>query len=71
MLRERAAGRIRSAASKHVIPACYKIIKKGRIRINEMETQVVVDYCKARVVILGCGNILFGDDGFGPEAVEY
>jgi coenzyme F420 hydrogenase subunit delta len=36
-----------------------------------METQVEADYCKARVVILGCGNILFGDDGFGPEAVEY
>ena len=36
-----------------------------------METQVIADYCKARVVILGCGNILFGDDGLGPEAVEY
>jgi coenzyme F420 hydrogenase subunit delta len=36
-----------------------------------METQIEADYCKARVVILGCGNILFGDDGLGPEAVEY
>jgi coenzyme F420 hydrogenase subunit delta len=24
-----------------------------------------------RVVVLGCGNVLFGDDGFGPAAVEY
>lgn len=24
-----------------------------------------------RIWILGCGNRLFGDDGFGPEAVEY
>lgn len=36
-----------------------------------METEVAAEYCKARVVILGCGNILFGDDGLGPEAVEY
>ncbi len=36
-----------------------------------METRGSVDYCSARVVVLGCGNILFGDDGFGPEAVEY
>jgi len=24
-----------------------------------------------RIIILGCGNILFGDDGFGPEVVQY
>lgn len=36
-----------------------------------METQIIADYCKARVVIFGCGNILFGDDGLGPQAVEY
>jgi coenzyme F420 hydrogenase subunit delta len=36
-----------------------------------MENQIEADYCKARVVVLGCGNTLFGDDGFGPEAVEY
>jgi len=29
------------------------------------------EYVKKRVLILGCGNMLFGDDGFGPEAVEY
>ena len=28
-------------------------------------------YCKKEVVIFGCGNILFGDDGFGPEVVKY
>ncbi len=28
-------------------------------------------FCKARVLILGVGNILFGDDGFGPEVVEH
>lgn len=28
-------------------------------------------YCKARVLILGVGNVLFGDDGFGPAVVDY
>ena len=26
-------------------------------------------YCRASVLILGCGNRLFGDDGFGPAVV--
>ncbi len=28
-------------------------------------------YCRKEVLIAGCGNKLFGDDGFGPEVVEY
>ena len=28
-------------------------------------------FCRARILILGVGNILFGDDGFGPEVVDY
>ena len=28
-------------------------------------------YCQKEILIAGCGNKLFGDDGFGPEAVEY
>ena len=31
----------------------------------------IPQYCKSRVLVLGCGNILFGDDGFGPAVVEY
>ena len=27
-------------------------------------------FCRARVVILGVGNLLFGDDGFGPEVAQ-
>lgn len=30
----------------------------------------IPDYCRARVLVLGCGNVLFGDDGFGPAVVE-
>jgi len=29
------------------------------------------DYAKKRVLIIGCGNTLFGDDGFGPETIAY
>jgi len=28
-------------------------------------------YCLKRNLVLGCGNILFGDDGFGPEFIDY
>ena len=29
------------------------------------------DYYSKRMLVLGCGNILFGDDGFGPAVVDY
>ena len=29
------------------------------------------DFCRKPTLILGCGNILFGDDGFGSAVVEY
>ena len=28
------------------------------------------DYCRCETLVLGCGNILFGDDGFGPAVAE-
>jgi len=31
----------------------------------------VPEYVKRRVLILGVGNMLFGDDGFGPAAADY
>ena len=31
----------------------------------------IPDYFKKPVLVFGCGNVLFGDDGFGPQAVEY
>ena len=36
-----------------------------------MSEEVVPDYAKKRVLILGVGNVLFGDDSFGPAAVDY
>lgn len=29
------------------------------------------EYVQKRILILGVGNVLFGDDGFGPAAAEY
>ena len=29
------------------------------------------DWYDKRILILGCGNILFGDDGFGPTVARY
>lgn len=29
------------------------------------------DFCTKRVLILGCGNRLFGDDGFGPAVIDH
>jgi len=31
----------------------------------------MADYWNSEILVLGCGNVLFGDDGFGPAAVEY
>jgi coenzyme F420 hydrogenase subunit delta len=31
----------------------------------------MTDYWNKEILVLGCGNILFGDDGFGPAAVDY
>lgn len=30
------------------------------------ETDILPEHCTKSVVVLGCGNLLFGDDGFGP-----
>lgn len=32
---------------------------------------MMTDYWNKEILVLGCGNILFGDDGFGPEVAEY
>ena len=31
----------------------------------------VPEYCRRTTAILGCGSILYGDDGFGPAVVSY
>jgi coenzyme F420 hydrogenase subunit delta len=36
-----------------------------------MDTNEVPDFCQKPTLILGCGNLLFGDDGFGCAVVEH
>ena len=33
--------------------------------------RMIEDILKKPILILGCGNILFGDDGFGPAVIEH
>ena len=39
--------------------------------MQEMNEHELPDFCRKPTLILGCGNILFGDDGFGCAVVEY
>jgi len=36
-----------------------------------MEEDVIPDFCCKPALILGCGNVFFGDDGFGCALAEY
>jgi coenzyme F420 hydrogenase subunit delta len=45
--------------------------KKFKQKGLTMTNNTTPDYLKKRVLILGCGSILFGDDGFGPATIEY
>ncbi len=35
-----------------------------------MNDDMLPAFCQARVLILGVGNLLFGDDGFGPAVAD-
>ena len=36
-----------------------------------MDNKRISPWCAAKTLVLGCGNILFGDDGFGPAVAGY
>jgi len=38
--------------------------------VAENHTQEVPDFCQKPTLILGCGNLLFGDDGFGCAVIQ-
>lgn len=38
---------------------------------SELKVDTLPSYCRARVLILGVGNVLFGNDGFGPEVIDF
>jgi len=37
----------------------------------EIDPSDLPDFCRKPTLVLGCGNTLFGDDGFGCAVVEY
>jgi coenzyme F420 hydrogenase subunit delta len=37
----------------------------------EIEPSDLPDFCRKPTLVLGCGNTLFGDDGFGCAVVDY
>jgi coenzyme F420 hydrogenase subunit delta len=37
----------------------------------EIEQSDLPDFCSKPILVLGCGNTLFGDDGFGCAVVDY
>jgi coenzyme F420 hydrogenase subunit delta len=41
------------------------------VLVSEPDQGEVPDFCRKPTLILGCGNVLFGDDGFGCALVEY
>lgn len=36
-----------------------------------LKMEQLPSYCQKEILIAGCGNMLFGDDGFGPEVVDF
>ena len=39
--------------------------------MREIDNFDLPDFCRKPSLILGCGNLLFGDDGFGCEVIAY
>jgi len=39
--------------------------------LGQGESLSHLELCSPEVLVLGCGNPLYGDDGFGPEVVRY
>jgi coenzyme F420 hydrogenase subunit delta len=46
-------------------------IDTSEIDHAKIEPSDLPDFCRKPTVVLGVGNILFGDDGFGCEVVDY
>ncbi len=46
-------------------------IEQSEIDQSEVDQSDLPDFCRKPILVLGVGNILFGDDGFGCEVVAY
>ena len=41
------------------------------LEIDQFDQSDLPDFCRKPTVVLGVGNVLFGDDGFGRAVVDY
>jgi coenzyme F420 hydrogenase subunit delta len=46
-------------------------IGQSEIGRSEIDPSDLPDFCRKPIVVLGVGNVLFGDDGFGCAVVDY
>ena len=53
-----------------VRPVLY-LLERGSVSALQTNCDILPAFCQARVLILGVGNLLYGDDGFGPAVAEY
>ena len=44
---------------------------ENEVAVAELHESEVPDFCQQPTLILGCGNLLFGDDGFGCAVIEH
>ena len=46
-------------------------IGQSEVDSSQIDPSDLPDFCRKPIVVLGIGNILFGDDGFGCAVVDY
>ena len=46
-------------------------MKLATEQMREIESSDLPEFCRKPTLVLGCGNVLFGDDGFGCAVVDY
>lgn len=46
-------------------------VRNGGCAMWEIEKSDLPDFCAKPTLVLGCGNTLFGDDGFGCAVIDY
>lgn len=52
----------------HLAPAANQRVKAT---VSMRDDSFLPEFCAKPLLILGCGNWLFGDDGFGPAVIKY
>jgi len=46
-------------------------VRDAGVTVEKIEMSMTVpEYCSKPIVVLGCGNVLLGDDGFGPAVAQ-